>query len=233
MKTTLISTLCVLSVFAPLLQAQTPASTAPAPGATPPPSSAPVVPQTPMYEGPKPSSRFEVDVFGGYRFGGGLENAITGKDIDFDDSEAYGLTFDLGPVNSEMKVEFQWSRQDTSLDFHGSGGVNNVDVSIDEFQLGGIAEMGKNRFREYVAASAGATHFSSDFGDDTRFSFGLGVGVKYYVASHFVVRGDLRGFCTIVDSDSAFIFHNGVTVAAFSGSTLWQGQATIGVGIVF
>ena len=230
MKTTIISTLCVLSVSTPLLQAQT------APAGTPPPAVAPVAPPPSpalTYEGPKPSARFEVDALGGYRFGGGLENAVTGQDIDFDDTSTYGLSFQIGPVNSEMKVEFMWTRQDTSMDLHGFTGLNSVDLSIDEFQLGGIAEMGKNRFREYVAASVGATHFATDFGDDTRFSFGLGVGVKYYLASHFVSRGDLRGFCTVVDSDSAFIFHNGVTVAHFSGSTLWQGQATIGAGIVF
>jgi len=52
------------------------------------------------------------------------------------------------------------------------------------------------------------------------------------VTKNFVLRAGLRGFCTVSNSDSAFIYLNGITVAHFSGSTLWQGQA-IGVGISF
>jgi hypothetical protein len=230
MKRTIISALCVIFVSTALLQAQTPAA------GTPPPAVAPVTPPPApalTYDGPKPTAQFEVDGLVGYRIGGGLQNEVTGHDVDFDDTPTYGLSFQIGAVNSDIKIEFMWTRQDTSLDFHGITGLNSVDVGIDEFQLGGIAEMGEDRFREYVAVSVGATHFSSDFGDDTGLSFGFGVGVKYYVASHFVIRGDMRGFCTIVDSDSEFIFHNGVTVATFSGSTIWQGQATLGLGVVF
>ncbi len=223
MKTTLLNSVCVLLASSALLEAQT------AQG----PVTAPTTPQSSYVEKPLPNGRFEVAPFFGYRFGGGIEDVFTGKSYDFDDSEAYGLTIDLGPTASEMKVEFQWSRQDTSLNFHGAGGLGKIDLSVDEFQLGGVAEMGKNRFREFVSVSVGATYFATDYGDDTRFSFEIGGGVKYYLARHFVVRADLRGFCTVVDSESAFIFHNGVTVAHFSGSTLWQGQATVGVGVVF
>ena len=53
------------------------------------------------------------------------------------------------------------------------------------------------------------------------------------MTKNIVLRADLRGFCTVVDSESAFIYYNGVTVVKYSGSTLWQGQATIGVGVAF
>jgi hypothetical protein len=47
------------------------------------------------------------------------------------------------------------------------------------------------------------------------------------------LRADLRGFCTVVEAEGGFMYANGITVASFSGSTLWQGQATIGLGVTF
>jgi len=184
--------------------------------------------------GPLLAQTVEITPFGGYRFGGEVADATTGAKYGFEDSPAYGLFLDWGPAKSDAKVELLWSRQDSSLNFHGAYGLNKVGLTIDEIQLGGLAEMGHNRFREYVSAHVGATYFSTDnYGSDTRFSLGIGAGAKFFVTKNIVLRADLRGFCTVVDSESALIYYNGVTVARFSGSTLWQGQATIGVGVAF
>lgn len=181
-----------------------------------------------------PAQQVEIAPFYGYRIGGEIENAITGAKYGFKDAPAYGLTVGLGAAGSDVKLELLWSRQDSSLDLHGEGGLNDVNLTIDEFQIGGIAETGKNRWREYVSAHVGATYFSTDsHGSDTKLSLGLGVGVKYYITKHFLLRADLRGFCTVVESEGGFIYYNGVTVARYSGSTLWQGQASLGAGITF
>ena len=178
--------------------------------------------------------RFGISPFYGYRFGGGVEDLTTGTDYDFDDAPAYGLTLDFAPPNSEVRLELLWSRQETGIDFRGDNGLGNVDVTIDVFQVGGIAEFGTPRFREYISVHLGATHFSSDgFGDDTRFSFGAGVGVKAFLTKNFYLRADLRGFGTVVEAEGTFIFYNGVSVASFSGSSLWQGQVSAGLGITF
>jgi hypothetical protein len=178
--------------------------------------------------------RFGISPFYGYRFGGGVEDLNTGTDYDFHGAPAYGLTLDFAPPNSEVRLELLWSRQETGIDFRGDNGLGNVDVTIDVFQLGGIAEFGTPRFRQYISLHLGVTHFSSDgFGDDTRFSFGAGVGVKAFLTKNFYLRADLRGFGTVVEAEGSFIFYNGVTVASFSGSTLWQGQVSAGLGITF
>jgi hypothetical protein len=180
------------------------------------------------------AQKVEIAPFYGYRFGGEIENATTGEKYGFQDAPAYGLVVGLGAAESATKLELLWSRQDSSLDLHGEGGLNNVNLTIDEFQIGGIAETGKNHLREYVSAHVGATYYSTDsYGSDTKFSLGVGVGVKYYITKNFLLRADLRGFCTVVDSEGGFIYYNGVTVARYTGSTIWQGQASIGASISF
>ena len=180
------------------------------------------------------AQKVEISPFYGYRFGGDFQDAFTGAEYGIKDAPAYGLFVDLIPAGPDMKIELLWSRQDTSLDVDGGNGMNDLDLTIDEFQVGGIAEKGDKRLRGYVSAHVGATHFSTDgYGSDTRFSLGVGGGAKYFLTRNIVLRADLRGFCTVVEAESGFIYSNGATLVVFSGSALWQGQASIGVGIAF
>ena len=101
-------------------------------------------------------------------------------------------------------------------------------------QMGGETEYGSESLRGYVSAHVGATHFSSDgYGDDTKFSFDIGAGVKAFLTKSIYLRADLRGFCVVTEAQGSFLYANGVTVASFSGSTLWQGQVSAGVGFTF
>jgi hypothetical protein len=186
---------------------------------------------------PKPitqTTRFGISPFVGYRFGGEVEDKSTGKNYSFEDSPAYGLFLDYAPMNYYGRYELLWSHQDSSLDFNGDNGLGKVDVTIDVIQVGGEMEFGKERLRGYFSAHIGATYFSSDgYGDDTNFSMGIGVGAKAFLTKNIYLRADFRAFCTVVDSEGSFIYANGTTVASFSGSTLWQGQVSAGLGITF
>ncbi|HVU08309.1 MAG TPA: outer membrane beta-barrel protein [Verrucomicrobiae bacterium] len=180
------------------------------------------------------TTRFGISPFYGYRFGGDVQNPNTGANYDFKDSGAYGLFLDYAPKDYFGRFELLWSHQDSSIDFHGDGGLGKVDLAIDVIQVGGVAEFGTDRFREYVSADIGATHYASDdHGDDTQFSFGVGGGIKAFITKNFYLRADIRGFCSVMDAQGGFIYANGITVATFSGSTLWQGQASVGVGLTF
>lgn len=180
------------------------------------------------------TKRFGISPFVGYRFGGDVEDKSTGNNYDFDDSSAFGLFLDYAPIGYYGRFELLWSHQDTSVDFEGDNGVGEVDVTIDVVQIGGVLEFGKERLCSYLSAHVGATHFSSDgYGDDTRFSFGIGVGGKAFVTKNLYLRADVRGFCTVVEADGSFISANGTTVASFNGSTFWQAQVSVGVGITF
>ncbi len=176
----------------------------------------------------------EISPYYGYRFGGAVQNSLNGRTYGFQDAPAYGLFIDAGPTNSDLKLELLWSRQDSRVDLEGLGGVGRVNLTIDQIQVGASGETGGKHLREYLSGLFGATYYSPEgFDTDLRFSLGLGGGVKYYFTPNIALRADLRGFCTFVDTSSAFISHNGTTVAAFSGSTIWQGQATLGVSIAF
>jgi hypothetical protein len=177
---------------------------------------------------------FGFSPFYGYRFGGEVEDPDSGAIYDFEDGPAYGLILDYAPENYYGRFEFLWSRQDSRLDFKGNSGLSKVDLTVDEFQLGGVLEFGSQRFREYFSAHIGATHYSSDgYGSDTKLSLGFGGGVKAFLTKSVYLRADLRGFCTVVEAEGGFMYANGITVASFSGSTLWQGQATVGLGVTF
>jgi len=85
-----------------------------------------------------------------------------------------------------------------------------------------------------ISTHVGATYFSSyGYGDDTIFSFDIGTGVKAFLTKNIYLRADLRGSCVVTEAQGSFIYANGVAVASFSGSTLWQGQVSAGVGFTF
>jgi len=186
---------------------------------------------------PKPltqTTQFGISPFYGYRFGGEIQNPTTGTTYNFKDAPAYGLILDYAPMDYYGRFELIWSRQDSSVDFNGYNGLGNVDVTIDVIQVGGECEYGSRSLRGDVSAHVGGTHFSSDgYGDETKFSFDIGAGVKAYLTKNIYLRADLRGICTVTEAQGSFIYVNGVTVASFSGSTLWQGQVSAGIGFTF
>ncbi len=179
---------------------------------------------------------FEISPFYGYRFGGEVENPVTGEDYGFEDAPAYGLILNIGPEDSDKKFEMIWSRQDSSVDMQGLFGVGKVDVTIDQIQIGSSVEMEleNKRLRPYVTGLVGATYFDAEgHGSNTKFSLGVGGGAKYFIFPKVALRADLRCFLTVLDSSSGFIFSNGQTVVAFSGTGMWQGQVALGLYISF
>lgn len=180
------------------------------------------------------TTRFGISPFYGYRFGGQLQDPNTENKYSIKDSPSFGVVLDYAPPGYFARFEALWSHQDSSIDFEGSNGLGSVDLTVDVIQAGAVAEFGWDRFRPYLSAHVGATHYAYDAGgSDTKFSFGFGAGVKAYLTRNLYLRADLRGYCTIAEAEGGFIFVDGVTVATFSGSTLWQGEASVGLGITF
>jgi hypothetical protein len=184
--------------------------------------------------GTRGQSAFEISPFYGYRWGGGIETS-GGQELSFKDGRAYGLSLDFSPSpDSDLKLELLWSRQDSGLDLQTIGGPNHLDLTVDEFQIGGVLETRSGRFNPYITGLLGATLFGPEGSDsEARFSFSIGGGVKLFLFRNLALRADVRGYCTVVESDSAFISSGGVTVARFSGSTLWQGEVSGGLTLAF
>jgi len=188
----------------------------------------------PFYKPYTQTQRFGISPFYGYRFGGEVRDKITGTTYNFEDSPAFGVFLDYAPMDYYARYELLWSHQDSSVNFNGDNGLGKVDLTIDVVQIGGALEFGKERLRAYFSGHVGATYFSSDgYGDSTEFSLGIGGGVKAFLTKNLYLRADVRGFCTVTEGEGSFIYYNGITVATFSGSTLWQGEVSAGVGITF
>ena len=180
------------------------------------------------------TTQFGVTPFYGYRFGGDVQDAVTGQEYAFEDTASFGVVLDYAPPNYPGRFELLWSHQDSSLDFQGNNGLGEIDLTIDVIQAGGIVEFGSERLRPYVSAHLGATRYAADHsGDDMKFSFGIGAGVKAFLTKNLYLRADVRGYCTVTEAEGSFAYLNGITVATFTGATLWQGEASVGVGLTF
>lgn len=169
----------------------------------------------------------------GARFGGSFETRA-GDDLDLDAGLSYGLALDFGPRESELKYELLWSRQESGIDFRGLAGLDDLDVTVDQFMFGGVYETTQGRFRENISALVGGSVITAEGSDPQAFfSVGIGLGGKYYATKNLVFRVDIRGYCNIVESEGAFISTGGTTIVFFSGDVLWQGEVSVGVAFSF
>jgi hypothetical protein len=182
--------------------------------------------------GAQAQGMFEISPFYGYRWGGDFETA-DGQKLGLQAGKAYGLSFDYTP-SPDLKLELLWSRQESSVDLHDVGAMNRLGVTVDEFQIGGVLETTYGRLHPYITGLLGATLYGPDDSDsEVRFSISLGGGAKFFLFKNLALRADIRGYCTVVQSDSAFISSGGVTLVRFSGSTMWQGEVSGGITLAF
>jgi len=182
--------------------------------------------------------RVQVALHGGYRGGGGLEDAATGDDRDLADSESVALALELRFRDGDDRFYQLWySRQGSSVD----DGVARRDVDVEYLHLGGTVPIGsRERVQPYFAAGLGATRFSAsgaEARDRTRLSGSLGIGVAIPLAAHAALRLEARGYLTAMDTDTA-IFCRSDDGSAFcritaSGSTLFQAEALAGFALRF
>src|SRR6185369_6499555 len=146
-------------------------------------------------------SVFEISPFYGYRWGGEIETTAEQK-LGLEAGRAYGLSIDYAPREApDIKLELLWSRQDSGVDLHELGGSRRLDVSVDEFLVGGVLETQYGRLHPYITGLLGASLFSPDGSDlEARFCLSIGGGVKFFLFRNLALRADLRGYCTVVNS---------------------------------
>lgn len=177
---------------------------------------------------------FEISPQFGYRWGGDLETE-RGESLTLKDGTAYGLALDFSPArDSDLKFELLWSRQEGGVEYPRLGGTTRFDMTVDEVMIGGVLEQSQGRLHGHVTGLLGATMFNPEGGEtEVKFSLSIGGGLKYFLFKNLALRADVRGYCNIVESESAFLYVGGITVARFSGNTLWQGEATAGFTLAF
>lgn len=180
----------------------------------------------------------QVALHGGYRGGGGLEDAVSGDDRDLEDATSVALALELRFRDGDDRYYQLWySRQGSSVD----DGVTRRDVDVEYLHLGGTVPIGsRERVQPYFAAGLGATRFSASgagASDRTRLSGSLGIGIAIPLAPHAALRLEARGYLTAMDADTA-VFCRSDDGSAFcritaSGSTLFQAEALAGFAIRF
>jgi len=82
---------------------------------------------------------FQVGLHGGYRTGGSLEDADTGADRDFEDSETIALALELRFAQGDDRFYQLWySRQDSEVD----DGIETHGADIEYLHIGGTLPLG-------------------------------------------------------------------------------------------
>jgi opacity protein-like surface antigen len=179
--------------------------------------------------------RFDLSAFIGYRtsitFTSQTTNT-TGTEVILDANPSFGASFGFR-INEEDLVEFRWARQDTRVHPQSIASQPNERVILDEyhgdFTHEYVLENWRPWARPYVMASVGATHIAdtkSAF-DFTRFSFGIGAGVKFYPTRHlgFKIQGE---WLPIWVDPQATVICGGGCIAHIGGTLSNQGEFVVG-----
>jgi len=182
--------------------------------------------------------RFEITPFIGYRFGGDFDNINDPNSriraVDVEDSEAYGLLFDIN-LGENGQIELSWASQSTNLTAKQYNGPN-VDLGnsrVDYWHIGGNLLFGDSLDdgRGFLTFSIGATNINpDDFSSETDFSFGFGGGMKFYFNDTLGVRLQAKLLSTYINSSSSWWCSYGCWTVTTGNYLL---QAEIDAGLIF
>ena len=180
--------------------------------------------------------RFDFTPFIGYRTSMSfpIEPHVSGTtpNVVLDASPSFGASFGVR-LQEDGLVEGRWARQDSYLQSNGiSPPFPRQHVILDQFHGDfsreyTVDELG-SRARPFVLLSVGATHISSH--PDltfTRFSFGIGGGIRFYASRHIGFKIQAEWLPVVIDPEVAVACGSGciVHVRSTVGS---QGEVFMG-----
>lgn len=183
------------------------------------------------------AQKIEFTPFYGYTFSGELKDADTGEEFEIDDSDGYGGMLDI-PLSETTQLEFFFSRQETEFksDEGLFTGQTIFDLDVDYYHVGGTYIVQNGPWQPFVVGTLGATLLNPDAsGTDsvTRFSMGLGGGVRYCPTEHLGLYLGARGFLTFIEGDTLFRSESGATTIVVDANGLWQVQLQAGLIFAF
>jgi hypothetical protein len=184
---------------------------------------------------PKPL-RFDFTPFVGYRTGMSfpIEPHVTGTNPHFalDARPSYGVSFGVR-LEEDGFVEIRWARQDSYIhsdDF--SVPVPRKRVTLDQFHADFSREYVVDEWRPwarpFVLLGLGATRISN--GAElhfTRFSFGIGGGLRFYPTRHLGFKIQAEWLPILVNPQVAFVCGSGCIIHMRSSVTS-QGEVVVG-----
>jgi len=191
---------------------------------------------------PKPL-RFDFTPFIGYRTSMSfpVEPQVTGSNarVVFDAAPTFGFSFGARLTGREEDlIEVRWAHQDSYLHSEeATPQVSRSRILLDQFH-GDFShepyiENWPSWIKPYVLGSVGATHVSvmPNVGF-TRFSFGLGGGVRFYASRHLGFKIQSEWLATLASPQIAVVCGGGCIVPV-GGSAVSQGEAFFGTFLRF
>jgi hypothetical protein len=171
----------------------------------------------------------------GYQFGGRINTNV--GTIQTSDHANYGFALDL-TVSRALQIEISYSRQNSQAALLpvGNPAIPLFNTAIEYYQVGGLAEVSKNRFRPYVVVTAGAIRIDpepSGIDRSVHFAFAIGGGIKAFLASHIGLRFQGRFLFPVVSANTAIFVGRGGGYMVSSLSILLRGDLTAGLFIAF
>jgi hypothetical protein len=184
---------------------------------------------------PKPL-RFDFTPFIGYRTSMSfpIEPHVSGTSpsVVIDASPSYGVSLGVR-LQEDGLVEVRWARQDSYIRSQDtSPPIPRQRMILDQFHgdfsREYIVEEWRPWARPFVLLSVGATHISASTDNNfTRFSFGIGGGVRFYPSRHVGLKIQAEWLPVLVDPQVGFICGAGCIVHIGS-SAGFQGEVFAG-----
>ena len=175
--------------------------------------------------------RIDVTPLIGYRtsmtFSAG-QNGVATSGLSLDGSPSYGVAAGVR-LDEEDLVEFRWARQDTHVHLAGSSERVILNQFHGDFTHEYILEDWPAWARPFVIGSVGATHLGAGPNSSfTRFSFGLGGGIKVYFNRHFGLRTQAEWLPLVINPEVSALVCGGGCVVHLNATLVSQGEIAVG-----
>jgi hypothetical protein len=180
--------------------------------------------------------RFDVTPIIGYRtsinFPTGQDVQHQGPGLILDAKPSYGLAVGMR-LDEQDLIEIRWARQYTYVHLEGAAPFPNERVVMDQvhgdFTHEYILENWSPRARPFVMGSIGATRIADGANNSfTRFSFGLGGGIKFYFTRHLGWRIQGEWLPIVVSPEVGSFICGGGCVVQLSVTAVSQGEIVLG-----
>jgi hypothetical protein len=196
---------------------------------------------------PAHSQGIEITPLFGLRTGGSVDLQREGQPpqarANLGDSATFGVAagfrfFDDEGCEDCSGIEFRWMRQNTNLAFKETAPVptplatfGRTDVTLDHYLADFTYEWKLEEattVRPFVLGSLGAAHMSTPASGNTRFTFGLGAGVKVFPQRHWGLRFQVEYLPMVMHAEVQRLICAGGCVIALGGGLMNQFEFSIG-----
>jgi len=195
-----------------------------------------------LFAGQAFAQRWEVQPFVGYKYGGNVPTVPSSaglniSNVSFDASVAYGVTGGIN-VTDHFGLEFLWNRQPTTAVGQlvtGGAFPQTVSATINQYHGNFLINLRDPdaKLRPFLLFGFGASNISGASSSTTRFSYGLGGGVKYFFTQNMGLRVQARYAPTYLYSTAGGVWCNWWGFCWLTSDDHYLNQGDVTVGWIF